>query len=83
MHDQRNDLTPAEQEDHDDSAVLSLLLSPAVTAPLSVDEVVREIGERRMTLDALARLHGSGLINRCGDFVFASQAARRARDLDG
>jgi len=81
MHDQRNDLTPAEQEVHDDTAVLNLLLHDTGRTPLSVEEVIREIGRRINALDALARLHGSGLIHRCEDYVFATRAARRSREL--
>jgi len=81
MHDQRNDLTPAEQEINDDATVLNLLLEARLQAPLSVDEVVREIGRPVNVSDALTRLQGSGLIHRCGEFVFASRAARRFGEL--
>ncbi len=82
MHDQRNDACAADPEVHDDSAVLNLLLDPTLRAPLSVDEITREVGERIKALDAIARLHGCGLIHRYDDFVFATRAARRFRELD-
>jgi len=81
MHDQRNDLTPAEQEVHDDTTVLNLLLEDDVRAPLSVDELIREVGRHINALDSLTRLQGSGLIHRCDEFVFATRAARRFREL--
>ena len=83
MHDQRNDLTPAEQEVHDDTAVLNLLLDDGGRGPLSVDEVIREVGRRINALDALTRLQGAGLIHRCDQFLFATRAARRFRELGG
>jgi hypothetical protein len=81
MHDQRNDACVAEPEVRDDSTVLNLLLDPTLRAPLSVHEVTREVGEHVKALDAIARLHGSGLIHRFDEFVFATLAARRSREL--
>jgi hypothetical protein len=81
MHDQRNDPTPAEQEVHDDTTVLNLLLEDGLRAPLSVDEVIHEVGRRINALDALTRLQGAGLIHRCDEFVFATRAARRSQEL--
>jgi hypothetical protein len=79
MHHQRNDVDP---EVRDDSAILNLLLDPTLQGSLSVDEVAREMGEHVKTLDAIARLHGCGLIHRLDEFVFATRSARRSRELD-
>jgi predicted transcriptional regulator len=79
MHDQRIDPCPPEEET--DYAVLRMLLHPELRTPMSVDEIVREIGDRVHAIDALARLHGSGLIHRCNEFAFATQAARRFQEL--
>ncbi len=77
MHDQPSDLTPVEEMDRDDAAVLQLLLDPEHKTPLSDDELVLEIGDRISVADSLGRLRGAGLIHRCGEFVFSSAAARR------
>ena len=61
-------------------AVLDLLMNE--DRPWAIDEMVREIGDRIETVDALADLHGSGLVNRIGeDFVLASRAALRAHAM--
>ena len=48
----------------------------------SVEELVSEIGHRLDTIDALDRLKAGGLINRCGDFVFATRAAIRFESIN-
>jgi hypothetical protein len=63
------------------SAILSILLDPVTTRPWLVDEVVREAGKHTETLDALAELIATGLVNRCGNAVWASRAALRASQL--
>jgi hypothetical protein len=73
--------SPAEDARRVEQAILALLSSPDEQWPWSVDEVAREIGDRIATLDALACLHGAGLVHRCGEFVFATRAARRAQEL--
>jgi len=67
--------SPADEDDQADTAVLGLLLSPDEHGLWSVEEVERAMGERIATVDALARLHGAGLIHRFGEFVFATRAA--------
>jgi hypothetical protein len=78
MSEQKATLTPAEQEQCADSIVLAWLTEGDAQRPWSVEEVAREYGDRNDTIDALARLHGVGLIHRCGDFVWATRAAIRA-----
>jgi hypothetical protein len=72
--------SPAEQDTQVDDAVMGLLLStPGLWA---VVEVEREIGDRAAAADSLVRLVGGGLAHRLdGGFVFASRAARLAREL--
>ena len=69
----------AEQDVEVDDAVMGLLLS--VPGLWAVAEVEREIGDRAATADSLARLVGGGLVHRLDGFVFASRAARLAREL--
>lgn len=77
MHEEGT-VTPA---DRMEAAVLSMLLDPDAQRPWSVDEVVREAGDRNGALDALASLIGCGLVNRCGDAVWISRAALRAIEI--
>ena len=75
MHDQRT-LTPAQQDDQIDMAILGLLYdSPG---PWAVDEVIRAMGDPVAAQDGLSRLTRSGLAHRLDGFVFASRSAARA-----
>lgn len=69
-------------EDHDDQAILDLLLHGQTSGPWAIEELVREIGDRITVEDALARLHGAGLVHRLsGMFVFPTRAALRGSQL--
>jgi hypothetical protein len=81
MSEQKATLTPAEQEMCTDSIILEWLTDGDAQRPWSVDEVIREYGDRSQTLDALSRLHGVGLIHRSGDFLWATRAAVRAGEV--
>lgn len=70
--------TPAEQDAQVEKAILGMLLDHDAQRPWSVDEIAREIGDDNDTLDALARLHGAGLLHRCGEFAWATRAALAA-----
>lgn len=60
--------------------VLSSLL--AEDRPWTVEEMVREKGDRLAVEDAIAELHGAGLVNRINKrVVCASRAAVRADEL--
>jgi hypothetical protein len=73
---------PACDDDKFDHAILNLLLHEATLGPWAVEELVREIGDHVAVEDALARLHGVGLIHRLpAGFVFATRAAARATQL--
>jgi hypothetical protein len=77
-------------EDHDYAArfVLDFLVARHPTL-LSIDELVREFagssddhdGARVLVHDGLAELASWGLVNRVGDFVFASRSTVRCREL--
>ncbi|MGC2374482.1 MAG: hypothetical protein WA484_11475 [Solirubrobacteraceae bacterium] len=60
--------------------VLSSLL--AEDRPWTVEEMIREKGNRLEVVDAIAELHGAGLVNRINKRVIcASRAAIRADEL--
>jgi hypothetical protein len=65
-----------------DSAVYGLLLAPQQQRPWAVGELVLELGDQIEVEDALARLHGAGLVHRCGEFVWATRAALAADAIE-
>jgi hypothetical protein len=65
-----------------DSGVYGLLIQPTQQRPWSVGELVLELGSRIDVEDALARLHGAGLVHRCGEFVWATRAALAAEKIE-
>lgn len=64
-----------------DEQILNLLVEER--APWAVAEVERAVGSEQDAADGLARLLHSGLIHRCGEFVFASQPAVEAARIWG
>jgi len=75
--------TPDSQpESHAENCILFWLLDSEQQRPWSVDEIIREYGDRTAATDALANLNGVGLIHRTGDFVFATRAAIRFNQID-
>jgi hypothetical protein len=81
MSDEKRTLSPAEQEQNTDGAILLWLILDDAQRPWSVDEIARELGDHGDAVDALARLHGVGLIHRMGEFVWATRAAIRADEI--
>jgi hypothetical protein len=63
------------------SAIFGLLTTPNEQRPWSVGELALEIGKIDVE-DALARLHGAGLVHRCGEFVWATRAALAADAIE-
>ncbi|HEX3849673.1 MAG TPA: hypothetical protein VHW01_01830 [Polyangiaceae bacterium] len=61
-----------------ESAIYMLLIQHDEQRAWSVHEIELEIGQTRHVGDALRDLHGSGLIHRCGEFVWATRAALAA-----
>jgi hypothetical protein len=61
-------------------AVLALLLAEG-PRPWTVSELALELGDQLETVDALAALHGLGLVHRRGEFSIASRAAVHAARL--
>jgi hypothetical protein len=67
-------------EDEIDNTVVSFLLDRP-SWPWSLDEIARELGDRPDAEDAVARLTGTGLVHRMGDFAFPTRSLRRASEL--
>jgi hypothetical protein len=82
MHQQGIPSAPLD-DDEIDRAILALLIGESAAGPWAVEELVREIGDPIVVDDALARLHGAGLIHRIEGFAFATRAAVRATKLAG
>jgi hypothetical protein len=75
-------LDPADVLRVNDSAVYGLLILPNEQRPWAVRELVLEIGNEIGVEDALARLHGAGLVHRCGEFAWATRAALAADAIE-
>jgi hypothetical protein len=71
----------ADRDAATDEAIIGLLVEDR--GLWSTGEVERMIGNQLAAADGLARLRRSGLVNQCGDFVFASRTALEAADLWG
>ena len=78
MHEQP---TPAAGEPMDlaDQDLLTTLTDEDIHRPWSIEELVRECGSGAG--ESVVRLQRAGLVHRSGDFVWASRAAIRAREL--
>lgn len=81
MSDSNPTLTPPQHDQNADGNILLWLTQDDAQRPWSVDEITREYGDHADAIDALARLHGVGLIHRVGEFVWASRAALRANEI--
>jgi hypothetical protein len=81
MSDDQSTPTVAEQDINADGNILLWLTQDDAQRPWSVDEIIREYGKRADAVDALARLHGVGLIHRMGEFVWATRAALYAEAI--
>ena len=81
MPDAKPTLSSTEDTDCTDGVVL-LLLTTGDQRPWSVEELIREHGDRIQAIDALDHLYGVGLIHRTTDgFVWATGAAIRAEEI--
>jgi hypothetical protein len=74
----------ADEADAIEQAILDLLMREERVPLWAVDELVREIGDRLATVDALRRLDAAGVIH-ClhGEFVLVSRSTRRVIELWG
>jgi hypothetical protein len=73
----------APSDEHSELVVLTLLLDEATPALWSLEELASELGDELHATDAVASLHGAGLVHRCDRFVFATRAATRFGRLLG
>jgi hypothetical protein len=80
QHQRIGDEDPTDTEHRVDNTVLDFMLVDS-SWPWSVDEIVRELGNKVDAEDAVARLIGTGLAHRFGEFVFPTRTARRAAEL--
>jgi hypothetical protein len=81
MSDEKTTPTPAQQDQNADGNILCWLTQDDAQRPWSVEEIIREYGDRANAVDALARLYGVGLIHRMGEYVWATRAAIRADEI--
>jgi hypothetical protein len=81
MHDQASAPAAGLRADEAEFAVLALLLELPGPAQWSLRELALELGCERQTARAVAALRAAGLVHCCEEFVFASRAAVRFRDL--
>ena len=73
----RPQMTVMQEDRRTERAIVGLLLDRTAPQPWSAAELVLEIGgEPPITLDSIDRLQRAGIVHRCGDFVFATRAAR-------
>lgn len=64
--------------------VLDLMLGDDVQRPWTVHELALEIGSTLVVEDAIAELHGAGLVHKLADgFVFAARPAIRYTEVIG
>jgi hypothetical protein len=69
--------------EHSELVVLTLLLDGETPWLWSLEELARELGDEPRAADAVASLHGAGLVHRCQQFIFATYAAVRFSRLLG
>ena len=81
MSDEKTTRTPLEEFYNSQGTILNWLIDSDEQRPWSVEEIIREYGHRANATDALAYLHGAGLIHRMGEFVWATRAAIRAEEI--
>jgi len=78
---------PAERPRRREEHVLNILLDDENQRPISIEELVREIGDYRNAIDGLNGLCHAGLAHRLktetGEYVFASRSATNFFEITG
>ncbi len=83
MPDEQPTLTRKPGDTTIESGILDRLTDPNDQRPWSVDELIRDTGERLATVDAIGSLQHIGLIHRTSDdLIYATRAAVRAKELE-
>ena len=81
MHEQRSHCV-ANTDDRIEQAILGLLLNDQTTHIWAVEELVREIGDRLTTIDALRRLTAAGIVHHvASEYIIITRSARRVIEL--
>jgi hypothetical protein len=70
------------EDDAMDMMVLETIIDPCAGL-WSAAEVQQTLGSSIDVVDAIARLHGVGLVHKLGEFVFPTRAAVHAHALSG
>jgi hypothetical protein len=75
--------TPTDKRDQKtaESCILDRITDAEDQRPWSVEELIRDFGDKLTTEDAISALRGTGLIHRCGDLIFPTRAAIRMGQL--
>jgi hypothetical protein len=81
MQDQPNPADAGVDPEQVERVVLSLLLDRRNHGPWTAEELGRELGDEIAAIDAVASLHGSGLVHLCRQLVFPTRAAARCFPL--
>ena len=68
------------EDDQMDMMVLDTIIDPCVGL-WSAAEVQQTLGDSVDVVDAIARLHGLGLVHKLGEFVLPTRAAVRSYEL--
>jgi hypothetical protein len=83
MQDETTHADLVAEMDLTEHVVLHLLLDSEYTGPWAEREIALTVGDDLAAADAIAGLHSAGLVHRCHEFVFATRAATRFRELAG
>jgi hypothetical protein len=78
MQDETSRADVAAQMDLAEHVVLHVLLDEEDPGPWAERAIALVVGDELTTADGL---HSAGLVHRCHEFVFATRAATRFRDL--
>jgi hypothetical protein len=81
MRDQPSGEPDEPSPNHLQQLVLHLLREPGGPPMWTLAELGRELGSELQAADAVADLHGAGLVHRCHEFVFPTRATTKMLEL--